>query len=46
MGKRDPPSLLLVWMQTGAATLEISMENPQNLKIYPPYDPAVPFLGI
>uniref|UniRef100_A0A9L0SVL8 Uncharacterized protein n=1 Tax=Equus caballus TaxID=9796 RepID=A0A9L0SVL8_HORSE len=37
---------LLVGMQTGAATLENSMEIPQKLKIELPYDPALPLLGI
>ena len=37
---------LLVGMQTGAATLENSMEDPQKLKIELPYDPAIALLGI
>ena len=36
---------LLVGTQTGAATLENSMEVPQNLKIELPYDPAIVLLG-
>ena len=36
---------LLVGMQTGAATLENSMEFPQILKIELPYDPAIALLG-
>ena len=36
----------LVGMQTGAATLENSMEVPQKFKIDLPYDPAVALLGI
>ena len=43
--KRNPPALL-VGMQTGAATLENSMEVPQKLKIELPYDPATALLGI
>ena len=38
---------LLVGMQTGAATLENSVEVPQKkLKIELPYDPAIALLGI
>ena len=37
---------LLVGMQTGAATLENSMEVPQKIKIELPYDPAIVLLGI
>ena len=38
---------LLVGMQTGAATLESSMEVPQKkLKIELPYNPAIARLGI
>ena len=35
---------LLVGMQTGAATVENSMQVPQNLKIEPPYNPAIALL--
>ena len=38
--------VLLVGMQTGAATLENSMEVPQKLKMELPYDPAIALLGI
>ena len=37
---------LLVGIQTGAATLEKSMEVPQKTKIELPYDPAIGLLGI
>ena len=37
---------LLVGIQTGAATLENSMEVPQKVKIELPYDPAIRLLGI
>ena len=39
-GKRDT-NPLLVGMQTGQATMEISLEIPQK-----PFDPAIPLLGI
>ena len=37
---------LLVGMQTGAATLEDSMEVPQKIKIELPYNPAIALLDI
>ena len=37
---------LLVGIQTGAATLENSMEVPQKIKNRLPYDPAIALLGI
>ena len=38
---------LLVGMQTGAVTLENSMEVPQKIKnLELPYDPAIALLGI
>ena len=37
---------LLVGVQTGAATMENSMESPQKSRIELPYDPAIPLLGI
>ena len=37
---------LLVGMQTGAATLENSMEVLKKLKIELPHDPAIALLGI
>ena len=39
-------SALLVGMQTGAATVESSMEIPQKLKMDLPFDPVIPLLGI
>ena len=43
--KRNPPTLL-VGMQTGAATLENSMEVPEKIKNRTTHDPAIPLLGI
>uniref|UniRef100_A0A8C4LLS0 Uncharacterized protein n=1 Tax=Equus asinus TaxID=9793 RepID=A0A8C4LLS0_EQUAS len=40
------PHTLLVGMQTAAATMENSMEIPQNTKNRTTYDPAIPLLGI
>ena len=37
---------LLVGIQTGAATLENSMEVPQKIENRLPYDPAIALLGI
>ena len=45
MRKGNPPTLL-VGMQTGAATLENSVDFPQKLKIELPYDPVIALLGI
>ena len=45
MEKRDP-SALLVGMQTGAATVENSMEFPQKTKNGTAFDPAIPLLGL
>ena len=46
-GRRERISFaLLVGMQTGAATVENSMEVPKKLKIELPYDPAIVLLGI
>ena len=38
-------SVLLAGMQTGAATVENSMEFPQKLKMELPFDLAIPLLG-
>ena len=38
--------VLLVGMQTGAATVESSMEIPQKLKMDLSFDPVIPLLGI
>ena len=43
--ERNLPTLL-VGLQTGAATMEKSMEIPSKLKIELPYDPAIPLLGV
>ena len=39
------PCALLVGLQMGAATVENSMEVPQELKLELSYDPAIPLLG-
>ena len=44
MWRKWNPSALLVGMQTGAATVENSMEIPQKMEL--PFDPAIPLLGI
>ena len=44
--KKRNPRVLLGGMQTGAATVENSMEGPKKLKIDLPYDPVTPLLGI
>ena len=44
--RKENPSAMLVGMQTGAATVENSMEFPQNLKMELPFDPAIPLLGL
>ena len=46
MWRNGNPLALLVGMQTGAATLENSVEVPQKNKNNLPYDPAVALLGI
>ena len=46
MWRNGNPLALLVGWQTGAATLENSVEVPQNLKIDLLYDPAIALLGI
>ena len=46
MQRKGNPLILLVGMQTGAATLEKSMDIPQKIKIELLYDPAVVLLGI
>ena len=45
MWRKGNPSTLLVGMQTGAATVENSMEFLQKLKIELPFDPEIPMLG-
>ena len=39
-------SALLVGMQTGAVTVENSIEFPQKTKNGMPFDPAIPLLGL
>ena len=46
MWRNGNPLALLVGMQTGAATLENSVEVPHKLKILLHYDPVIPLLGI
>ena len=46
MWRKGNPFALLVGMQTGAATVESSMEISQKLKMDLPFDPAIPLLGI
>ena len=47
MQRKGNPSALLVGMQTGAATVENSMEFPQKkLRMELPFDPAIPLLGL
>ena len=44
MWRKRNPSALLVGRQTGAATVENSMEFPQKMEL--PFDPAITLLGI
>ena len=46
MWRKGNPCALLVGMQTGAATVESSMEIPQKLKMKLPYELVVLLLGI
>ena len=46
MWKKGSPFAQLVGMQTGVATVEISMEIPQKIKNGYDLDPAIPLLGI
>ena len=46
MWRKGNPSSLLVGIQTGVATVENSMEFPQNLKMELPFHPAIPLLGL
>ena len=47
MWTKGSPSVLLMRMQTGAATVESSMEIPQKIKNVDtlPFDPVIPLLG-
>ena len=44
--EKSNPSALLVGMQTGAATVENSMEFLKKLKIELPFNPVIPLLGL
>ena len=44
--RKGNPGALLVGMQTGAASVENSMELPQKLKMELPFDLAIPLLGL
>ena len=46
MQGKGNPSTLLVGMQTGAATVENSMDFLKKLKMELSFDPVIPFLGI
>ena len=46
MWRKGNPSALLVGMQTGAATMENSMDFPQKTKNELPFDLAIPLLGL
>ena len=47
MGQRKGnPLILLEGMQTSTDTIEDSMEFLKKLGIKPPYEPAIPLLGI
>ena len=46
MWRKGNPRALLVGMQTGAATVENSMEFLRKLKMELPFDPAIPLLGL
>ena len=46
MWRKGNPSALLVGLETGAATVENSMEFPQKTKMDLPFDPAIPLLGL
>ena len=46
MWRKGNPSTLLVGMQTGAATVENSMDFLKKLKTEQPFDPAILLLGL
>ena len=46
MWRKGNPFALLVGMQTCPATVESSMKLPQTIKMDPPFNPAIPLLGI
>ena len=45
MWRKETPCALFVGMKIGAATVENSMEFPQNIKIELTYDTTIPLLG-
>ena len=45
MWRKGNPLALLMGMKIDTAIMENTMESPKNLKIKPPYDPAIPLLG-
>ena len=44
--RQGNPCVLFMGLQTGAVTMENSMELSQKIKIELPYNPATPLLGI
>ena len=46
MWRKGNPSALCVGIQTGAATVENSMEFPQKTRNGTAFDPVIPLLGI
>ena len=46
MWRKGNPFALLVGMQTGAATVESSIDYLKKLKMDLPFDPGIQFLGI
>ena len=46
MWRKGNPSVLLVGMQTGAATLKIVWNFLKKLKMELPFDPVIPLLGL
>ena len=46
MWRKENPFALLEGMQTGATTVESSIEIPHKIKMDMPFDPAFPLLGI
>ena len=46
MWRKGNPLRLLAQIETGAATVENSMEVPQKIKMEMPFEPDIPLLGI
>ena len=46
MGRKGNPSALMMGMQTGAASMENSMNFLRKLKMELPFDPTIPLLGL